>query len=116
MSRSGFRASTRRLERHLLVLECLQRRLPDPPQLSRKVGLPARSARITSVLARNPTRPSVSLLDAPGDGRADGKIILAAVAVQQHLECRQQGHVKRGPFASPRLLHAIGQRRRQLAA
>ena len=103
------------LERHLLVLECLQRRLADPVQGLAEGGIAGQVGADHQRVDQKSHQAFGVLADASGNGRADGKIVLAAVAVQQHLERRQQGHVERGPFAPPDFLHAIGQGRGQHA-
>ena len=59
---------------------------------------------MTSVLTKNPIRPSSSGSDSAGDRRPDGEVFLPRVAVQKHLERRQQRHVQRRAFVSDRVL------------
>ena len=97
----GVQGLDQALERHLLVLECLQRGLADPLQDFAK-GRIAGQVRADHQRVGQKSDEALGLLACPsGDGRADGKIVLAAVAMQQHLESRQQGHVKRGALRRP---------------
>ena len=75
-SRGGCRTSTSLLERQVLVVLRLERRLRAPaPAAPQNVGSPDRSMRSASVLTKKPISPSTSGRVAVGHRRADHDVV-----------------------------------------
>ena len=98
-SRAGASLLDQPLEGHVLVRVGAERHLAHPPEQLAEGRSPERSVRSTSVLTKKPMSPSSLRLRAVGDGRADDDVVLPAVAMEQHLEGREQGHEQRDPFS-----------------
>ena len=98
------------LEGHFLVLIGFQRGLPDAAKHLAKGGVSAHVCAHHQRVGEEADQAFGIFANACGDRRADREILLTAVTIQQHLEGRQQGHVKRGPFAPAQLLQLVSQR------
>ena len=73
-------------------------RLPDPAAQSERVH-------------EHPDQPLGLGVLAVGDRRADAEVVLAGIAIQQRLECREQGHVERAALLFGQALEPRGQLR-----
>ncbi len=101
------------LEGHVLVGVGAERDLLDPAEelLERQIrrDLRAHDQRVEE----EADHPLGLGARAPGDGGADDEVVLAAVAVEQHVERREEHHVERGALAPGQLLDAGGELRRE---
>ena len=87
------------LERHILMRQRTQARLPHPGQHLRNVRSPDRSVRITNVLTKNPTRSSSASSVRPATADPIGMSVPAPEPRQQHRQRGLQHHERR---------HALG--------
>ena len=107
----GLKLGHQLLERQVLMRVRGQRASRTRPSSSTKLGEPPRSTRSTSVFTKKPIRPSSSA--ASGRRSASrAQVRLAAVAGQQRLERRQQGHEQRRPSLPAELLQRAAETRR----
>ena len=101
------------LERQLLVRIGIERRFADPGEQIAKARVAGEVATQHQGIDEEADQALELALRASGDRAADGDVVLSAVAGQQHLEGRQQGHVERHPFALAQLLEGGGEAGRQ---
>ena len=104
------------LEGQVLVGIGLQRPGAHPRQVLLEAGR-AREVRAQHQrVDEEPDQPLELGAAAPRDGHPHGQVLLAAVAIQQHLEGRQQRHEQRRALAPAQLLEPAGERLAELEA
>lgn len=81
------------LEGQLLVLKGVQGGLPRSPQQAAKTGISGQFRPQHERIDEEAHQAFGFFPQAAGDRRADGEVLLAAIAVEQHLEGGQEGHV-----------------------
>ena len=103
----GFHES---LEGHFLVLKCLEGVVSHLPEHLPKRCVFVKRRTKDERVDEAANEPFGFLGDATGDRRADPKVLLTAVPIEQHLVRRQQDHVQRGALAACRLAELVGER------
>ena len=113
-SRAGRKLLDQLLEGQVLVGVGAQRTLAHPREQLAKPRI-AREVRAQHQRVDEETDEPLELgAPAPGNGRAHRDVLLPAVAVEQHLEGREQRHEQRRPFAPAQRLERMQQRRGQI--
>ena len=96
------------LERHVLVRVGTEAHLPHPPEQFPERRLAGEVGAQHQRVDEEPDQPFEFRAGVARDGRADDDVLLSRVAVEQHVEGREQGHVERNVRPPAQFAQGLG--------